>query len=514
MKSIHAFTLFAALATVLLYLFFLSVPLFGDTIGYGYSTMDWMRNNGYTPFAAGEGRGEQGMGHPTFFFWLWAILSGVLGKSLAVARILPALATFLALLGTYRTGSLLASPVAGWFSAIALAVSPLFMIQSMRPMPDSAVVAAVIWSVYLYLRGRYLPATLLCALGVIFREQAIFLAAAYFIAELSQTGFRKPLRLLLFASPVLVIAATGVINLAVNGYFFFPTYVGEAYDLQPGWFADRLRHFAGHLLAADYRWLLMCLVSAGLLRDRGRDTRSLPFMLALLFPAVFYPPERLLFTGLVVFASLVYLVRERLYTTRSQLVFLTVPSLMIAFHVLIVMVAPDPALDLFRYVLPAYPFLIIGGIAVLYRYYGRVAATVLTIIFTVATASANRRIFSTVQPDTSLEFAMLMRDYAEAMEHAVSLGDTILVTTHDRGFYTNPELGAVEEPVPVLSIRSEDRLSPDASYTLVLASQQLPLGDLERVQAMVPEGSGLIHLEQPSWNRCGNGIEIYRVIPE
>jgi len=93
------FLAFASLAVILLFVFFLSVPLFGDTLGYGYSTVRWMRDNGYTPFAAGDGKGEQAMGHPTLFFWLWALISALLGETLATARLMPAVATFLSLWG-------------------------------------------------------------------------------------------------------------------------------------------------------------------------------------------------------------------------------------------------------------------------------------------------------------------------------------------------------------------------------------------------------------------------------
>jgi len=507
------FLAFASLAVILLFVFFLSVPLFGDTLGYGYSTVRWMRDNGYTPFAAGDGKGEQAMGHPTLFFWLWALISALLGETLATARLMPAVATFLSLWGMYRLGRRLASPMAGWLAALTLLASPLFLIQCMRPMPDSAVVAAVVWSLYFYVKDRYFPAALLCALGVAFREQAIFLAAAFFLAELTETGVRRPGRLLLLSSPLLVIAFTGLVNLAVNGYFFFPTYTGEGSSLPQGWFLQRIRLFGTHLLAEDHRWILVTAAVAGILRDRGRDRHSLPFILALLFPALLPPPERLLFIAFAGLGVLVYMVRERLYTTKLSWVFILVPFFMVMFHVLIVMQSPDPVLDLFRYVLPAYPFILLGGVIMLFRYYSKKTAAVLGLVFLAGTAYSNRTIRRAAQPDTSLACAGILMDYGEAVLYAASLGDTVLVSDIDSSYFTSPECGTVGAPVPVRNILQGGELSDGVEYTLLVATFMAAQGNLEIAEAMVPSGSRIVMLDEPIWNDGTNRVSVYRVIP-
>lgn len=514
MKSETGFLIFAAGAAVLLFLFFQSVPLFGDTLGYGYRTTNWIRDNGYTPIATGEGRGEQAMGHSTLFFWLWAVLSGVLGETFAVARVLPAVSSFLALWGMYRLGKSLVSPKAGWLASIALLASPLFLIQSMRPMPESAVVAAVVWSLYFHIKGRYVTAAVLCALGVVFREQAIFLAGAFFFAEMTETGIKRPGRLLLFASPILVLIVTGIINLTHNGYFFFPTYLGEGSALAQGWFFQRLRFFAAHLLAEDFRWILVTAAVAGILKDRGRDVRALPFVLALLFPAVFYPPERLLFVLFAFCGIAVYMIRERLYTTKLSVVFILMPFFTVMFHVLIVLVSPDSALDLFRYILPAYPFVIVGGIAVLYRYYSKGTASALAIVFIVATALSNRVVHRSYQPDTSLACVKILRDYRNAAVFAVSLGDTVLVSGIDEMYFTEPECGVVNSPVPVRNILPGGRLEQNTEYTLVVASFMVAEGNIHLTEAVLPEGSRLVRLEEPAWEDGTNRVHIFRVLPE
>ncbi len=513
LKGEGVFILSALAAVAVLFTLSLSVPIFGDSLGYGYETANWIRDNGYTPFAAGEGRGQQAMGHPTLFFWAWAVLSGVFGETLAVARLLPAAGVFFSLWGMYRLGCRLVSSSLGWLAALALLASPLFLIQGFRPMPESAVVAAVVWSLYFYLKGNYFRAALLCSLGVVFREQAIFLAGAYFISELIETRFRYPKRLLLFLSPLLVIVFTGLINLVVNGYFFFPSYAGDLTPPPPGWFFTRLRLFGAHLLAEDYRWLPVTAMTAAFLKGRGRDSYSFPFVAALLFPALFFPPERILFLLFAAGGTAVHLIRERLYITKLTWVFITMPLMLVFFHVAVVLVSPDKALDLFRYILPGYPLVILGTMAILFRYYSRSTAIALSVLFIAGTLYSNRFTPRPGQPDTSLACASYLLDYGEAVDYAVSLGDTILVSGIDAAYFTNPECGAVSSPVPVVNILHGRTLDSGAAYTLVVASFMGARGNIELTEGLLPVGSSLVRLEEPSWERRGFTIDIFRVTP-
>ncbi|PIE51845.1 hypothetical protein CSA37_09385 [Candidatus Fermentibacteria bacterium] len=513
MRKEAGIILFCLSATVLLFVYFLSVPLFGDTLGYGLKTVRWISENSFSPLPAGQGRGEQAMGHPTFFFWLWALLAGVLGHTSAVARFLPAVFTFFSLWGMYRLGSQLSDRLTGWFCTLALLASPLFLIQSMRPMPESAVVAAVVWSIYFYTRGRYTSAAVLCALGVVFREQAIFLAASYFFAEITETGFRKPRRLLLFLAPGLVVVVTGLINLAVNGYFFFPTYMGQGSELVQGWFRERLRFFSAHLLAEDFRWLAVTAALAGMVKGRSKDTWSVPMMLVLLFPALLGPPERLLFVALAFCVVILHLIRERLYNTKLTWVFILFPALIVAFHVLIVLVSPDSALNLFRYLLSVYPAVLVSVLVMMRRYLGRNAAAVLSSVFIISTASANRAIHYPWQPDTSLAWAEVMRDYGEACRFAASLEDTVLVPDLCDLYFTSPECGVLDSQVPVRNIIEGGKLEEGIEYTMVTESSINGEEDLDITRELIPEGSELVRLDSPSWNYGPSSINIYRVVP-
>jgi len=515
-KAETGFIVIALVLVSVLYILSLSVPLFGDSLDYGYSTARWIRENGFNPLVAGMEKGEQAMGHPTLFFWMWAVLSGVFGETLWVARLLPAAATFLSIWGMYRLARLLSCEMAGWISALALLVSPLFITQAMRPMPESTVFAAVVWSLYFYAGKRYITAVIISSLAVLFREQAIFLPVSYLISELFQTGLKKPVRLLLFASPLLVIVSTGLVNLAVNGYYFFQIYTGAGSHFEPHWLADRLRLFGSHVLAEDFRWLPVTAALAGMIRGKGRDKdrRLLPFVLILLFPALFSPPERIAFLGFVAVVLAAYFIRERLVLSRLHAVFVAFPVLFVLFHVLIVLVLPDSVLNLFRYVMPVYAVIIPGAVVMLFRYYPKGTAVAIGSVFVVATAVANRSQHYYYQPDTSLSVVGPLLDYKQAAQYGISFGDTVLVSGIDRAYFEFPECGVTGSAVPSRNILGEQPLlEQGVSYTLVVSSFMLVQGNIAITEAIVPPGSELRVLREPVWRNGTDTVEIYRVEP-
>lgn len=491
----------------------LSVPLFGDTIGYGLKTVNWMRDNGYHPVPSGSERGEQAMGHPALFFWLWALLTGVLGNTMWVARLLPAVASLMCLWGMYRLGRHLSCETAGWVSAFALFASPLFFVEMLVPMPESAAVAAVIWSVYHYVRKNYISATLLCALAVAFREQAVILAGVYFLMELLYSGFRKPLRLLLFLAPLLSIAATGLANYFFNGYFFFPTHLGAAVELEPGWFMERLRFFGAYIMSSDYRWFPVTLVLGGMLRGSGRNTYTLPFALILLAPALLYPPERIAFLLLIALLILVYLARERKVPGRVFSLFLLMPLSMVMFLTVLIRFAPGGGMDLYRYLLIALPMVILGSVVMLFRHYSHRTALVFVAVFTVLTALSDRSDRPGYQFGTSRGSIQALIDYREAMLYAVSLGDTVLAPTGYLDYYREPACGVVDHPHPVKDIYSEAPLAPGTSYSVVFSWFTAHQGDIDRIGSILPGGSSLGLLEEPVWISPGGASRVYRIIP-
>jgi 4-amino-4-deoxy-L-arabinose transferase-like glycosyltransferase len=514
MSTDRVFLLCAAVIVLALYFLFTGLPVFGDSYAYGYRTSRWISEHGMQPIPHGEDRGEQAMGHPAFFFWLWALLMKLLGDTAAVTRILPALATFLALAGTYRLGKQISGTVVGVLSALALLASPLFITQAFRPLPDSALVAAVAWSLYFYTRGKLKSAAICCAAAIVFREQAVFLAASYFLVELTRSGLRKPGRLLLFASPLMVIGITGILNLIVNGYLFFPTYMGAGSALESGWLAARFRFFAAHLLAEDFRWLAVTAALAVLLARGARYRLPVSSVLIILVPAIFYPPQRLVFILAVTVALAWHFLRSRRLPGHVMMVFIVFPVLLVLFHVLIVIASPDPELNLFRYVIGAYPVILTGTLALIWRAPDKRLALSISTLFIAATFISNRSMHYPSQPDASLAYLSPLQDLRAAFRYASSLGDTVVVPESNLDYMQQPSLGYISEAVPSRTLRADmPSLSQGSTYTLVISSFDGSMAYKDDVLRLLPDGMVLQSEPIRTWATGPFVTECIRITP-
>jgi len=429
------------ISALLLVVWFGQVPLFGDSLGYGYASASWIADNGLQPVPAGDARGEQAMGHPALFFWLWAVLMKLLGNTLLTAKLLPALGAGLALAGTWKfAGNISRDKIAGPLAALGLLASPLFLANAFRTMPDSAHLAAVAWSLYYFSRGDRFKAALFCVAATIFREQGIFLGAGYILTDLIKYRRFHIKTILLYSSPILVIIITGLLNLKVNGYFFFPTYTGGASPLlEQNWIFSRTRLFAGHFFGDHFHWILVSTSLAVIFWVKNRKW-GLEIFLALLAPSILYPPTRLAYIGAILLLYAWSLFKRKQFPSDSTIAGMSFIGLLIAFHVLIVLQSPDPALDLLRYVFGAYVPLI-AIMAAKITTAGRRLAVPVWLLFCVLTLFSAGTVQYVSQPDVSLMGLVEIVKYKEA----ISLSDNPF--TVNPQFLSEPALGYVDEPI-------------------------------------------------------------------
>ena len=450
--------------TITLYLLLCNIPLYGDAWGYGYRSAAWMADNGLQPIPAGPGRGEQAMGHPPLFFWLWAVLITILGGGLHVAHLLPAAATFFALWGTYRLTLLLSRCRATAIAAsAALLATPIFLANSMNPLPEVAAAAAATWTLLFYARGRPAAAALTAALAVALREQAVLLPAVLVAVELLHGGWRRPGRLLLLASPAAVLLLNGLAYLLVNGYFFFGTHVGGPEAAAPSYLQDRFRGFFGFLFAEGWRWVPVTVAAA---LSAGRRRNSALFVLLLLSPAILHPPGRILWLAAVAAAAVLWLHRRGMPGDGAAT--LAFPVATGLFFVLVIIVSPSP-LDLYRYLLLAVPAVVAGALAVVRRTGGRRMALLVGGLFAVLALGANRSAASVDQPESNLAWVRGQLALRDAVRYTAKTGDTLLVSQLHLQKLSDPGLGYVEGPVAGRDILAP--LDPGACYTAVIGQR-------------------------------------------
>lgn len=453
------------LLTVIVYVLLADVPIQGDAWAYGYRTANWMVDNGLQLIPAGEDRGEQAMGHPPVFFWLWALLIAVSGNSLQLAHLLPAAGTFLALWGSYRLASELSRcRTTAFLTALAVLATPILLANSVTPLPDTAATAACTWALAAYAAGRWKRAVGLSAVALAFREQALLLVAALVLAEIVHGGWRRPWRILLMCSPVLVLVANGLAFLAVNDFFFFGKYVSSANQVSLSVLAGRLRFFMGFLFADSFRWLPVAVAAALMVRQRsGRP--GLMSTLALLSPALLYPPGRLLWLAFMSLLGIGGACGRGYMPRKERLPIILFPVLLGLFHVFIVTVSADPNLNLYRYVLAGIPAVLAGTFALIRHLGGRKYLLGLGVVFIALTFGVNGQIPLRWQPETTLASVRQPLMRRDAYELAASLADTVMVTVLHQEALSEPALGYVEAPVPVISPWEE--LAEGVTYAAV-----------------------------------------------
>lgn len=488
------------------------LPVSGDGWGYGYRTARWIADNGMTPLPGGQGRGEQGMGHPTAFYWMWALLMRTAGDTVAAAHVLPVATFFLALWAAWRLGCAMAGRACGFWTATCLLASPLFLSQALQPLQETGFTAFTALAIERYLRGRNTQAAVMTTLAAVFREQAVLLAASFALVELLHEGAGRPGRVLVHALPLGVILVTGLGNLAATGMFFNKIHLGAPSPLRPDWLTFRTRLFAGHLLTADGRWIPLVSALALVLAGQARRTPSATSLLLLLSPALLFPPGRLAFLAVLAAAGALAVVRRGSLPDRPTLAVILFVSAMIAFHVLIVRIAPDPALDLYRYVLGAVPAVIALPLAVIRRRGGvRLLHPVGALLLVSGSLGCFR--IDPFQPDSTPAGTLASLDARQAVLLAAASADTAISPETEADFFANPALGYIDSPFPVRVIGTGPALREDVSYAVLVPP--IHHGDPwfeEALAGMLPSGAAPCTLA--TWVRGPLVTEVLLIGPD
>lgn len=443
----------ALAAVCLLYLLvFSDMPIYGDAWGYGYNSSRWISENGMPLLPSGTGRGENAGGHAAFFFWMWAGLMRLLGDSVQVAHLLPALFAFLTVAGTYRLGRELSGRTLGVFAGAAVLVSPIFLAQAFRPLPISAAMAATVWSLLMYRRGRYAAAAGLCVFAVMMREQALLLAVSYVVAELVGEGGRKWSRIALLSIPVLVPVVNGLSNYLVNGYVL-PAGNTPGFD-QPfslGLFLHRLKFF-GFLLVGDLRWLPVSVASGiALGRAAGRKAGAAAAVVLGLTGA--FTRFTNYFVVLLSVVLLLAAIAVRRRPDRTAVAMVLFPFLMmLSFTAIVFFTSTRMEFMFLRYLLPVFPALVLVMLWPLAGF-GWKGRTLLA-VFLAGTAAFNLSVRDRVNyvDSTLAGYFQPLSAIREAGVWAAGTGLPIVAAGEAPMHFGNPALGYSDTALAVVPI--------------------------------------------------------------
>lgn len=278
--------------------------------------------------------------------------------------------------GVYRLAKLLSCREAGWISAYALLFS---YTQSSLLTSENILTGAIIWSLYFFTLKDYLKASIVSAIALAFDDRSLLLVCSFILAEIVIDGFRYPKRILILLAPLSVIPLFGIVNTIHGKCFFNGFHLAAHLNFATGYLSSNTHLLAAQVISGEYRWFPLIIALAGMVRGLGRDRdrRLLPFVLVLTLPLFFFPPQRLFFLIFVVLLVVVYTIRERLVFGKVYIVFLAYPVLYVFYYAVSINGIHTLTFSSLSYLMVLSPFIIIGAMVMLFRYYPRkVALTV------------------------------------------------------------------------------------------------------------------------------------------
>ena len=215
-------------------------------------------------------------GHPTGLHATFAAAAAVFGPSLVVAHAIVALFAGVGVWFTYRLGATLFDARTGVLAALALLTAPVWFAQAGMFLGDVPTAALGVASVHLALRRKY-AAYLACAsYMMLLKETTIALVGALLVWHALVCGDawtrQGRRRLALLAVAFVPIAAFALLQRLETGHYFF-IYDPRIFDVQlqvgPAMMRQQLGSITTWIFVAQHRWIFTAAIVASLLVDRA-----------------------------------------------------------------------------------------------------------------------------------------------------------------------------------------------------------------------------------------------------
>lgn len=360
-------------------------------------------------------------GHPPLsaaYLALWFTLAG---QKPAVARVAMLLLAALALTNVFLLTRRLAGTGVAVATTIATAIYPIFFVQSSLAHADIAAAAFTLWGIRLYIERSVWPSQLVFCLAVLSKETAVITPLAFALWELLQasdvSGRNRLRRVAIALVPIVPLLCWLAYHHHATGRFFGSA---DFYEYNVTQALNPLRFL---LALAQRTWQLLGIVNMLAL--------TAATAVAMFFQPVKDPSGE----------------RPRI-AVAVQLQF----ALIMLAHLVTFSLLGGALLT--RYLLPAYPLVIMIGMSTLHRRIGRWEwpAAVMVIVFTLA-------LFFDPPYRIAPEDNLTYKDFVELHERAAKFleqheqGSTVLTAWPATDELTRPYLGYVQQPFPLVRVQ-------------------------------------------------------------
>lgn len=217
--------IFILLAFVYFKIPHLSIPLFWDEMGvYGKSIFYLLDNEiGLMPKYLDP---ELSRGHPMLYVFLSSIFSFLFGKDYFSMHAFNLLLSVFCLFSLFFISKKLFDKKVALNSVLILVFQPLFLAQSILVLPEIMLVVFMLWSIYFFLKEKWILYFISTALALLTKETAVFMppVLAFCLIVWNLFYYRKLefKKSFIIFSPFLIFFLFLIIQKAQNGWYFFP----------------------------------------------------------------------------------------------------------------------------------------------------------------------------------------------------------------------------------------------------------------------------------------------------
>lgn len=316
----------------------LATPAYWDEMGW-VSQAHWLSERSLLRALPGLRPPATFWGHPTGLHATLAALWNVVGPSIQSAHLLIACFAALGVCSTFLLSRWLYDERTGLFAALFLVLSPLYLAQSGMFLADIPMTALGVLSIYLALKGRFVPYVLCASYMVLVKETAIALVVALVLYRLLTA---RPLTkgivvdAVTYGVPLFVIGAFVVLQkLATGKFFFIYPFDIELFELSPAAVRTQFERITQWIFLEQLRYVFTALIVLNLILhpESAKRRELILFLLILLlsgysFSGLYFLPRYLLpvipFFYIMAARSVMDLIRSKRLQTAANVAILGV----------------------------------------------------------------------------------------------------------------------------------------------------------------------------------------------
>lgn len=234
----------------------LFLPYFWDELAYYSKALLYLSDNGLSLLPHGLPP-DLSRGHPLFFQFIGGFWIKCFGNSLFSVHAFALILSLITIIALYKIIELVADKKSAILGVALIIVQPLFFTQSALILPEMLVALLTIFSIYFFLKEKYIIYLLFSSLLVLTKETSVIVVFAIFSYSYYKTkSIRAAIK---YLAPCLILILFFFIQKIQNGWFLFPFHV-EIIAIKSGLFFENILKSIYFIFVAQGKFILTLFI--------------------------------------------------------------------------------------------------------------------------------------------------------------------------------------------------------------------------------------------------------------